>query len=232
MPSCVAEHYARKARADGRNGRPFHRRAAWTLRPSLILRTNIVVRHRQRLDQPLRFRQARRDADNDDGRIVIERGTRSARIADDAQTWFYRQDAAVTTDRPIDDAVGRHLRTAAHGQCLADQRQRHGQQRERGHPHPATGRTAGTGTICKARALEAQAEDVPDGIGSIWAWRAPIATSARAYVFIRVASPTNETWAATMRQPSGVRIQVWLCRPRRGSPWRRNSQLAVPKSRP
>ena len=51
-------------------------------------------------------------------------------------------------------------------------------------------------------------------------------------LFITVASPSSETWAATMRQPSGVRIQVWLCRPVLLPPWRRNSQLAVPKSRP
>jgi hypothetical protein len=29
-------------------------------------------------------------------------------------------------------------------------------------------------------------------------------------LFIGVASPSSETWAATMRQPSEVRIQVWL----------------------
>ena len=50
--------------------------------------------------------------------------------------------------------------------------------------------------------------------------------------FITVGSPSSETWAATMRQPSGVRSQVWLCRPVLLEPWRRNSQLAVPKSWP
>ena len=40
------------------------------------------------------------------------------------------------------------------------------------------------------------------------------------------------TCAATTRQPSGVRIQVWLWRPERSLPERRNSTLAVAKSRP
>ena len=35
-----------------------------------------------------------------------------------------------------------------------------------------------------------------------------------------------------MRQPSAVRIQVWLWRPVFVWPWRRNSQLAVPLSKP
>ena len=33
------------------------------------------------------------------------------------------------------------------------------------------------------------------------------------YFFMTVASPSNDTCAATIRQPSGVRIQVWLWRP-------------------
>ena len=37
-------------------------------------------------------------------------------------------------------------------------------------------------------------------------------------LFIGVASPSRETWAATMRQPSGVRIQVWLWRPGLAAP--------------
>lgn len=40
------------------------------------------------------------------------------------------------------------------------------------------------------------------------------------------------TCAETTRQPSGVRIQVWLCRPVRVLPARRNSVLAVAKSCP
>ena len=233
MPSCVAERQTRKARAGRRNGRLFRRRAARALCPSFVLRTDVDVHGRRSLGHPSWRRQARRDADNDDGRIVIERRTRSARLAHHAKTRFCRQDAVVATDRPIDHAVGGHMRAAAHRWCLADQRQRQGQQRKGSQPHPAApGGTAGAGAICKARALEAQADNVPDGIGPIWSQRTANATYARAYVFIRVASPVNETCAATMRQPSGVRIQVWLCRPSRGSPWRRNSQLAVPKSRP
>ena len=40
------------------------------------------------------------------------------------------------------------------------------------------------------------------------------------------------TWAHTTRHPSGVRIQVWLWRPVFVPPSRRNSMLAVAKSRP
>lgn len=43
-----------------------------------------------------------------------------------------------------------------------------------------------------------------------------------------------ETWAATMRQPSGKRTQTWLCRPRtvRPSTVRSNSRVMLPKSHP
>ena len=40
------------------------------------------------------------------------------------------------------------------------------------------------------------------------------------------------TWAATTRQPSGKRTQLWVCRPILSVPARRNSVLAVAKSRP
>lgn len=40
------------------------------------------------------------------------------------------------------------------------------------------------------------------------------------------------TCAATTRQPSARRTQVWLCRPSLGLPSRRNSVIAVAKSRP
>ena len=47
-------------------------------------------------------------------------------------------------------------------------------------------------------------------------------------------SSTTLTWAATTRQPSGKRTQVWLCavHPLIEGPLRRNSVLAVAKSRP
>ena len=52
-------------------------------------------------------------------------------------------------------------------------------------------------------------------------------------VSVRVYSAMTETCAATTRQPSGVRIQTWLCRPIfPGSDGRRNMVQAVAISRP
>ena len=48
----------------------------------------------------------------------------------------------------------------------------------------------------------------------------------------RLGDVSRLTWADTTRQPSGVRIQVWLWRPMLVLPARRNSVLAVAKSRP
>src|SRR5215470_12555080 len=42
----------------------------------------------------------------------------------------------------------------------------------------------------------------------------------------------KETWALTTRHPSGMRTQVWLCRPRGPDSVRWNSVFAVARSRP
>src|SRR5277367_318457 len=41
-----------------------------------------------------------------------------------------------------------------------------------------------------------------------------------------------DTWAATMRHPSGRRTQLWVCRPIAVPPTRTYSVQAVPKSSP
>ncbi len=44
--------------------------------------------------------------------------------------------------------------------------------------------------------------------------------------------PSIETWAETIFQPSAKRTHAWLWRPRLSEPSRKNSALAVAKSRP
>ena len=52
-------------------------------------------------------------------------------------------------------------------------------------------------------------------------------------VSVRVYAAITETCAATTRQPSGVRMETWLCRPIfPGSDGRRNMVQAVAISRP